>query len=287
MENIIIAGSTGYLGSHLAQELQIQGVPFKAIARNDKKLLKSGLKIDQIIKAEVTDASTLSGKLKGADVIISTVGITRQKDGLSYMDVDFQANMNLLLEAKKSGIKKFIYISVVNGQNMRHLKIMEAKEKFVDELKKSGLNYLIVRPNGFFSDMTDFLEMAKNGKVYLFGRGDYKLNPIHGIDLAKGILDSIDTEQKEILIGGPDLLTQNEIAEIALKACDKPIKITHLPDWIRVLIIKMLRIFTSSKTYGPIEFFLTMGAQDNITPRTGIHRLQNFLRQEADRIKKK
>jgi len=38
----------------------------------------------------------------------------------------------------------------------RHLKIMEAKEKFVDELKRLRLDYLIVRPNGFFSDMKDF-----------------------------------------------------------------------------------------------------------------------------------
>jgi len=286
MSKIIIAGATGYLGSHLVKELQSQKIPFQAIARNVKKLQKQGVNPEQVIKAEVTDPTTLNGQLKGTDVIISTVGITRQKDGLTYMDVDYQANMNLLNEAKKAGVKKFIYVSVINGEKMRHLKIVEAKERFVDELKASGLEYLIVRPNGFFSDMKDFLEMAKTGKVYLFGSGEYKLNPIHGADLAHAIIESMDIKQNELTVGGPDILTQNEIAEMALKTLKKQINIVHLPDWIRKSIMHLIRVFTSSKTYGPIEFFLTMMAQDNIAPRYGVHRLKSEFMLEVDQLDK-
>ncbi|MCR9253718.1 MAG: SDR family oxidoreductase [bacterium] len=286
MKNIVVAGATGYLGIHLVNELQNLRTPFRAIARNGKKLESQGLNSDQIINAEVTDFKTLQGQMEGADVLISTVGITRQKDGLSYMDVDYQANVNLLKEAKKAGVKKFIYVSVINGESMKHLKIMEAKEKFVDELKRSGLEYLIVRPNGFFSDMKDFLDMAKKGKVYLFGSGEFKLNPIHGTDLAKAIIESIDSNQKELIVGGPDILTQNEIAELALQAWKRPVKIIHLPDWLKSLLISTMRLFTSPKTYGPFEFFLTMMSQDNIAPRHGVHRIQSFFKWEVDQIMK-
>jgi uncharacterized protein YbjT (DUF2867 family) len=192
--------------------------------------------------------------------------------------------MNLLSEAKKAGVRKFIFISAVNGEQMRHLKIMEAKEKFVDTLKASGMDYTIIRPNGFFSDLKDFLDMAKGGRVYLFGDGEYKLNPIHGADLAEFILDSINSTEKEIEVGGPDILTQKEIAVLALKALDKPVNIMHLPDWIRRAVISTLRAFTSSRTYGPYEFFLSMMAQDNITPRYGIHRVKTFFQEEADSL---
>ena len=284
MKKIIIAGATGYLGSHLVKELQSQQLSFQAITRNEKRLQEQGLKAEQIINAEVTDAATLNGKMNEADLLISTVGITRQKDGLTYMDVDYQANMNLLNEAKKAGVKKFIYVSVINGKKMRHLKIMEAKERFVDELKNSGLDYQIIRPNGFFSDMKDFLDMAQKGKVYLFGNGNYKLNPIHGADLAKAIIESIDAKEHELIVGGPDILTQNEIAEIALNTWMRPIKIIHLPDWIRKLVMRLMRVFTSSKTYGPIEFFLTMLGQDNIAPRYGVRRLKSFFIWEVDQL---
>ena len=56
-------------------------------------------------------------------MVISTVGIIRQKDGLTYMDVDYQANANLIDAAKQNGVEKFIYVSALNGDQLRHLKI--------------------------------------------------------------------------------------------------------------------------------------------------------------------
>ena len=285
-KKIAIAGSTGYLGSHIVQELLNSNYNFIALGRNLQKLKNLGLDESQIKEVQVTDPSSLQGIFQGIEVVISTVGITRQKDGLTYMDVDYQANKNLLNEAVIAGVKKFIYISAIHGQQFRHLKIFEAKERFVEQLKNSGLTYVVVRPNGFFSDMKDFLDMAKGGRVYLFGHGNFKLNPIHGEDLAKLCLESIESSKKEIVVGGPDILTQNEIAALALKAHNKTIKISHIPDWVRRMIITLLRTFTFSTFYGPLEFFLTLMAQDNIAPRYGIHRLESFFREETDQIKK-
>jgi len=159
----------------------------------------------------------------------------------------------------------------------RHLKLLEAKESFVDLLKKSNIDYTIIRPTGYYSDMSDFLDMAKKGKVYLFGDGHYKMNPIHGEDLAEVCVKAIENSDKEINIGGPDILTQNEIATIALNAWKKKIKIVHLPDWIRKFTIWIFRTFTSSKTYGPIEFFLTILAIDGIAPKYGHNKLDTFF----------
>jgi uncharacterized protein YbjT (DUF2867 family) len=88
----------------------------------------------------------------------------------------------------------------------------------------------------------------------------------------------------ELEVGGPDILTQNEIAALALKAVGRPLNILHLPDWSRRLLIWLMRTFTSSKTYGPYEFFLTIMAQDNVAPRYGVERLEYFFRKEADRL---
>jgi len=277
MNKIAIAGSTGYLGKHLVKQLVEQKIGVLALARNLDKLAEFDSELIQKVKVEITNPETLSGILNGVDILISTVGITRQKDGLTYMDVDYQANHNLLKEAQKAGVRKFIYVSVLNGQYMRNLKICEAKEHFVDELKQSGMEYSVIRPNGFFSDMKDFLAMAKGGKVYLFGDGKLKLNPIHGEDLAKMILETINDDKKEINIGGPDILSQNDIAALALKAYSKPVKIIHLPDWIRRFILWGIRTFTSSKTYGPIEFFMSTMAMDMQAPKYGKHQLEDFF----------
>lgn len=282
--NILLAGATGYLGKYLLKELLEKKNQVIAIVRNPDKLQNSNENYLEIKQAEVTKPETLRDICKGINTVISTVGITKQKDGLTYMDVDYRANMNLLEEAKKSGVAQFVYVSAINGDKYRDLKIFEAKEKFVAALKSSGLNYTIVRPNGFFSDMGHFLQIAKSGRVFLFGSGNQKFNPIHGADLARAIVDTLDDENKELTIGGPDVLSLNDIAKLALTALNKPIKIVHLPDWSRKLSIWCLRSFTSVKTYGPIEFFLTLMAEDNIAPTYGHEHLKDFYIEEAKNL---
>ena len=98
--------------------------------------------------------------------------------------------------------------------------------------------------------------------------------------MAKVCVDSMIAGVKEESVGGIDVLSQNELAEMALKAWGNPIKIIHLPDWIRRFTIWILRTFTSSKIYGPIEFFLTLMAEDNIANTYGKKRLENYFKLE-------
>ena len=225
----------------------------------------------------MTNPDSIKDCCNDIDAVISTVGITRQKDNLTYMDVDYQANMNLLEEAKRSGVKKFIYVSVLNGEKLRDLKICEAKEMFADRLKDSELDYCIIRPNGFFSDMSEFFNMANKGRVYLFGNGELKANPIHGEDLADICVDAIDMPDKEIEIGGPEILSQNEITSLAFDILKREPKITYIPHWVRAAVLKVMKLITGSKVYGPIEFFLTVMAIDMIAPEYGKHTLREFF----------
>lgn len=276
MKDVLLAGATGYLGKHILAELENHEFRIRAITRNESQIENYNPNFTERFEAELTKPQTLTNICDDIDIVISTVGITKQKDGLTYNEVDYQANKNLLNEGIKSGVKKFIYISVLNGEKLRHLKICEAKEKFVDELKNSGLNYCIIRPNGFFSDMSEFYKMAKKGKVYLFGKGSKKANPIHGEDLAKVCVDAITKDKKQIEIGGPQTLSQTEIADIAFEVLNQKSKIVHIPDWVRHIILFLIKSFSSQKTYGPIEFFMTVMAIDMVAPEYGTHTLKEY-----------
>ena len=109
---VLVAGATGYLGRFITQELVNRGIDTTIIVRNKNKITIKSPNL-KIIEAQVTQPSTLKGICNNVDVVISSIGITRQKDGLTYMDVDYQANANLIDEAKKSNVKRFIYISVL------------------------------------------------------------------------------------------------------------------------------------------------------------------------------
>ncbi len=274
---ILLAGATGYLGSYIAKAMLKQKMDFKAIARNPQKLEKMGIHPRNIIQAQVTDKASLQGICVGFDAVISTIGITRQKDGLSYMDVDYQANRNLLDEALKSGVTKFVYISVLRGEEMTHLQICAAKERFVNELKNSGMSYSIVRPSGFFSDMTEFYKMAQKGRAYLFGDGQVKVNPIHGADLAQVCLEALDHQNTSIEVGGPEVLTHRAIAEAAFNSLDRKAKITYIPHWARKIGLRLAALFLSKAQYGPVEFFLHAMALDMDAPTYGQHTIRGYF----------
>lgn len=278
MKKVLVAGATGYLGRYLVKALNTQGYQVRALARAPERLDDLKNHLDKIIRAEITQPDTLKGTCNDTDIVISSIGITRQKDGLKYMDVDYQANKNLLEEAINSGVKKFIYVSVLNGHSFRELKMIEAKERFSDELISSGIGYSIIRPNGFFSDITEVLNMARQGKVYLIGDGQGKNNPIHGQDLADFIVSKMDSEETELDVGGPEIFTQNEIAAMAFRVLGKKEKITHIPIWIRDITLKLMRLFTGQKTYGPVEFFMTVMTHEMIAPKTGSHKLVDYFK---------
>lgn len=277
MKKVLIAGANGYLGRYIVKESKKQGYWVRALARDSKKLEVLDQYIDDVFIAEATRPETMENICDGIDVVISSLGITRQKDGMSYMDVDYQANLNLLDLAVENNVEKFIYVSVLNGHLMRDLKMVAAKELFVDKLMLSPIECTIIRPTGFFSDMYEFLKMAKKGRISLFGNGEHKINPIHGADLAKVCVNAIKHPEKEVNIGGPDVYTYNEIARLAFSVLNKKAKISHVPIWMKDATLALMKLFTSAKTYGPFEFLMTVLTMDVVGTPYGKEELEKFF----------
>ena len=247
------------------------------IVRSSKKIEHLKMYIKEIIIADITKPENLKGLMTGSDVVISSVGITRQKDGLTYMDVDYACNKNLLDEALVADVQKFMYIAALNGKQLRNLKIMEAKERFVDYLQNANIESYVIRPSGFFSDITEMYKMAQKGKIYVFGKGEFKANPIHGADLAEFCIKKLTSKSGVYEVGGPDILSQTDIAKIAFASLNKKVIIQKIPVGIVKISRWCVTHFTNETTYGPIEFFLTVLIKDMIAPRYGSIRLKDYF----------
>lgn len=284
MKKVLVAGASGYLGGYLLQEAKKQGYWVRALTRDITKIKEQSIFIDNLFLGVVTNPETLQGICKDIEVVISSIGITHQKDGLTFMDVDYQGNMNLLQEAQKEGIAKFIFVSVFDAEKMQNLKVIRAKQRFEKALKQSAVDYTIIYPNGFFSDMQEYLKMADKGRAYLFGDGQYRINPIHGADLAKVCVNAIIYDKKEINVGGPDILSHKDIINLASTSVKKTVKISKVPVWLTHMFVKLLRIFTPEKVYGPVEFFSTVCTRDLIAPAYGRHHLKDFFLHNKNRV---
>ncbi|MCP3961087.1 MAG: SDR family oxidoreductase [bacterium] len=273
MKRVLVAGATGYLGGFVARELAARGYFVRALARSPEKLDPLRDSLDEIVEAEVTGPETLERVCDGIDAVFSSVGITRQKDGLTFRDVDCQGNKNLLDVALRAGVEKFVYVSALGGPKLRHLDIVDAHEAFVDELKASGIGYAVLRPTGYFSDMGELLSMARKGRVWLIGSGENRVNPIHGADLAVACADAIEGEATEIEVGGPETMTWNDAAALAFEVLGRPARITRVPEWLMWPMVRLVRLF--DRHQGELlAFFTTMATTDVVAPSTGTHTLE-------------
>ena len=147
-------------------------------------------------------------------------------------------------------------------------------------MQNSGLEYSVIRPTGYFSEMSEFLKMAKSGRVYLIGNGENRINPIHGADLAKVCVDAVGGKEKEVAAGGPVTYSCGEIAELAFSTLGKKPKIIRVPFWLAKAAVKAISPF-NKQLADLADFFIAAGEGDAVAPTVGQYTLPSYYQELA------
>ena len=277
-KRVVVAGATGYLGKFVTRAFKERGYWVRVLTRSVERLEKRGPftapaigrdEVDDVFVGEATKPETLIGLIDDdIDIVFSSLAISRQRDGLSFQQVDYQANRNLLDLCVGKGLSKFVYVSMLGAEQIAQLEITRVHEAVVRDLEASGLPHTIVRPSGFFSDMGVVLDMARRGRVFLVGEGNNRFNPIHGRDLAEVCVDAAEGSETCVEAGGPEVLTQRDLARIAFEVVGKPVKVTVIPGWLTGGLVRGIRLL--SKQFGDLaEFIVTSGEVDGVGPARG------------------
>ena len=229
---VVLAGAFGHLGLDILRELGKQGHEVVALGRSIRKPadLQEGY---TAVQADVQKPATLKGVCDGAEVVISTVGLTKASAEVSCYDVDYQGNMNLLEEAKRAGVKNFAYVSVLKADGNPDVPMLDAKAKFEAELKKSGLTWVIFRPSGYFYDIAKvFMPMIEKGKVTLLGKKDVHANVVDTPDFAEFIVAHMCDDGNVFNVGGKETWSYEELANMFFAAAGKQPVISRAPVWL-------------------------------------------------------
>lgn len=226
---VVLAGAFGNLGADILRELVKQGHEVVAADLKTKEI--SGLEGRYTPRAmDVTEPETLKGLCEGADVVITTVGLTGTSATITNYDIDYQGNLNLLREAQRAGVKHFSYISVIKADSDPQVPMLHAKYLFEQELKKSGISWVIHRPTGYFYDIAKvFMPMIEKGQVTLLGKQDVHANVIDTPDFAQFIVLHMTDDNQMFDVGGKETYSYAEIAQMFFSAAGKPPVIKRAP----------------------------------------------------------
>jgi uncharacterized protein YbjT (DUF2867 family) len=278
---LLIAGATGTLGRALLEEASGRGHQVRALVRRPAQRDAVRAPGVEPVLARATKAPELYGALDGVDVVISALGITRQRDGLTYDEVDFGANANLLREAERAGVERFTYVASLEGRSMRELAMIKAKERFVDLLEASPVPGLVLRPGGFFSDFLPLLKLARWGWLPLVDGGRHHLNPVAPRDVARVALESLEGSDTKVEVGGPTVFTHREIGDLIFQSVGRSPRYLSLPGGLATALRRGLRRITPLRVHGPLEFLIATCSRDMVGPHLGSLELGPFLRRAA------
>lgn len=234
---ILVAGSTGMLGTEIVRLLRQEGRPVRALVRttsNPDRVAQLDNLGASVIEGDLTDRASLERVCQGTDTVITTVTTTMsQTPGDSIPGVDQAGQLNLVDAAAKAGVKRFIYTSY-SGNIDGDCPLTTAKRTVEQHVINSGMTYTILRPSYF---MEVWLSPAigfdfANGKATLYGTG---ANPISWIslgDVARFAVLAIDSPAARNVIlelGGPDPLSPNDVVKVFEGITGRSFEVSYMP----------------------------------------------------------
>ena len=247
---VVLAGAFGNLGAEILKCLCAAGHEVVAADLKERPIEGTEGKYT-FVCINATKPETLEGLCDGADVVITTMGLTGASTVVTSYDIDYQGNMNLYAECKRAGVKKFNYISVISCDEPGAEKVpmLHAKYMVEQEIKKESMDWVIYRPTGYFYDIAKvFKPYIDKGEMQLLkGYGGVKANVVDCPDFAQFIVDHMMDTNVTYNVGGKETYTYEEMAKMCFDAAGKPLKIKWAPIWLFGILANLPKIKKAGK----------------------------------------
>ncbi|MGB7784714.1 MAG: NAD(P)H-binding protein [Salinimicrobium sp.] len=279
-EKVLLAGASGALGTEVLKLLVQQGIEVRALVNSEESEEKVRQYSNDVWKVDASkEASALNDITKDITTVVSALGKSVSlftNRGKTFLEDDFYANNNILNDALKHDVKRFVYVSIKGAEKAENFEITKSHKMFEDALQVSGLSYSIIRPVGFFSGLNDLIIMAKRKLIPVVGDGQAKTNSIHQKDLAEVVVAQLNDGPELLEIGGPLIHTRLEMAKMIQKRIGgEVIKVPEkIAEW-GMILPEILHENISHR----LKFFKYINTHDMIGERKGDITFEQHLKE--------
>lgn len=111
---VLVTGASGFLGSHVVEQLTRAGHPVRALVRrtSDKRFLETLTDVE-IVEGAVDDTESVMRAARGARAIVHAAGLVKARSEQEFRRVNTDGTRNMLAAAKGVGsaLERFVYVS--------------------------------------------------------------------------------------------------------------------------------------------------------------------------------
>ncbi len=251
-KNVLVFGSTGFIGRSLTKRLLQNGYKLICPVRNASRVKRNILSGDigqiEIVNFDIHNLDEIKYKIKGSDFVINLVGVLYEKNNLSFELVHY------LLPKKIASYcelykKPFLHVSSLGSTFRSKSNYLVTKKMGEEFIENNNNNYIIIRPSTVYGEEDNFFNLfGKMAKLLpflpLIKNGTTKFQPIYVNDLSLLIFNLLNNFDKykniNLAAVGNEIFTFKEILSHVFFSLKKKERFFYIPSFLAIIQGKIL-----------------------------------------------
>jgi uncharacterized protein YbjT (DUF2867 family) len=280
VKTVALAGGSGFIGRAIARCLLASGgIKVRVLSRNPEKArARRDLAGVEFVRADIGQPASLKDSLHGANTIVDAIQfdgypVENPRRSLTFERIDYGGAVALIDAAKQAGVDQFIYISgAAADENSTH-PAFRAKGRAERAIRESGLTWTIFRPSLVYGPedkvVNGLARAIRFAPIFgVPGTGRQKVQPVLVDDLAACVMLAVSGRGPNATyeIGGPELMTFDEMMRIIMDASGHRRLLFHIPEGVMRGVAGLLEKLPKPLLSRDAVTFVTADNACNIKP---------------------
>ena len=251
-KNILVFGSTGFIGRSITKRLLQNGDKLICPVRNANRVKRNILSGDigqiEIIEFNINNLDNIRILIKDSDLVINLIGILYEKNNLSFELVHYLLPKKIAFFCEKYK-KPFLHVSSLGSTFQTKSNYLISKKMGEEFIENNNTNHIIVRPSTVYGEEDNFFNLfGKMAKILpflpLIKNGMTKFQPIYVNDLSLLIFNLLNNFEKHknsnIAAVGNEIFTFKEILSHIFFSLKKKERFFYIPSFLAIIQGKVL-----------------------------------------------
>jgi len=237
MDKVVVIGGSGFIGSHVADELSNQGFAVTILDGRPSPWLR---KDQKMVVGDVLDRDTVTSTLKDAKYVYHFAGVADIGEAAARpydtIHINVMGTTNVLEAALQAKVERFLYAStmyVYSAYGSFYRTSKQAAEIVIETYyEKFGLEYSLLRYGSLYgprahgwNGLKSYVsQIIKEGRLSYHGSGNERREYIHVLDAARLSVKILDSAYKNqaITVTGNQILSSAELIEMIFEIAGLP-----------------------------------------------------------------
>lgn len=285
----VVTGAFGFSGKYIARRLLDRGHRVRTLTNSPHRPNPFG-KAVEVDPLDFDQPDKLTASLEGASVLYNTYWVRFNHNRFTHAGA-VENSITLFHSAKTAGVERIVHVSITNPSLDSPLEYFRGKAQLEKALAESGVSHAILRPAVLFGSedilVNNIAWMLRKLPVFgVFGKGDYRLQPIYVDDLAELAVEAGQRRENTVVDAiGPETFTFRGLVQEIARIIGKKRLILSVPPAIGYLAARILGkmlgdvVLTREEIRGLMDDLLCVES-----PPAGTTRLTDWAAQHAQTL---